>query len=58
MTELKLKPLQMGPGFNSEDPHPSAFQFSLMAAWLCVGWDALDKLSWLYLLRYVLLANQ
>ena len=45
MTELKLKPLQMGPGFNSEDSHPSAFQFSLMAARLCVGWDALDKLS-------------
>lgn len=45
MTEFKLKPLHLGQGFNSEDPHSSAFQFSLTAARLCVGWDALDKLS-------------
>lgn len=45
MTEFKLKPLHLGPVFNSEDPHPSAFQFSLKAVQLCVGWDALDKLS-------------
>lgn len=57
MTEFKLKPWHLAPGFNDGDPHPLLPKV-IPDGRLAMCGLGLDKLLWLYLLRHVLLAHQ